>query len=295
MPSIEELEQRIADLSAQLAEVRAAQAPPAPTNPTTAPSLISMELPGTSAPKPRGPRVDTPERFDGDRTKARSFLAQCALYIGTRQAEFPNDQAMVHFVLSYMKGSTLVCEWVTRIVNWEIDKGLNYFSDFQAFLAEFNQSFSDPDPASTAHLQMEQAAQGTPTADAYIAEFKQIASRTGYDDNAHIWFFQRGLKNSIVEKIYPLPIMPTTITQWYEYATRFDTQWHRFQAWKKPTTPARRHVPILGAPPPISAQPRTHIPVPTIPPSIPVGDSAAMDVDSNRRCQPPNSGEERKH
>ena len=76
MPSIEELEQRIVDLSTQLAEVRAAQAqansnvPSASTNPAAVPSLMSMGSPGPAAPKPKGPRVDTPETFDGDRSKA---------------------------------------------------------------------------------------------------------------------------------------------------------------------------------------------------------------------------------
>ncbi|KZT51233.1 hypothetical protein CALCODRAFT_406311, partial [Calocera cornea HHB12733] len=54
----------------------------------------------------KGPKVATPDVFDGTRSKAESFLRQLQLYIEARDHEFKTQNDYVTFALSYMKGGT---------------------------------------------------------------------------------------------------------------------------------------------------------------------------------------------
>ena len=46
----------------------------------------------------------TPTEYDGSRGKGRTFYNSCMLYTRLCPMEFPDDQAKINWVLSYMKG-----------------------------------------------------------------------------------------------------------------------------------------------------------------------------------------------
>lgn len=68
----------------------------------------------------------------------------------------------------------------------------------------------------------------TGTADEFITKFKTLAANSKItEDNSLIKYFMEGIAPKLVEKIYGLGEVPTTILEWYTYASRFDNQWRR--------------------------------------------------------------------
>ncbi|KIJ34513.1 hypothetical protein M422DRAFT_263484 [Sphaerobolus stellatus SS14] len=97
----------------------------------------------------------------------------------------------------------------------------------------------------------------------YVASFNELKKDTGYNDEALIDKFEKGLNSALVDKIYNLPEMPTTLKGWIQWATKLDRQWRQREAKKKvATTPTTRQVSPSFKPPARTFQP-TPAPAPS--------------------------------
>ena len=66
----------------------------------------------------------------------------------------------------------------------------------------------------------------TGRANEYIGQFQILAQQSKItDETALIEYFMEGLKPKLLEKIYSLQTIPTTIKNWYSHACWFDNQW----------------------------------------------------------------------
>ncbi|KAI3600007.1 hypothetical protein WG66_011148 [Moniliophthora roreri] len=75
----------------------------------------------------------------------------------------------------------------------------------------------------------------TKRADNYVNEFRVMADESGYDDQALIHIFWKGLPNSLVAKILnQLQGRPSDLEGWYEAAIRYDEQYKYYEAVQKP-------------------------------------------------------------
>ena len=85
-----------------LPSVRDAQTP---QNIPAASELQPPTTPVDSTPqvRARGLKPSTPNDFDGDRLKGRAFLNSCRLYISLCEDQFKDEQAKIHWALSFMK------------------------------------------------------------------------------------------------------------------------------------------------------------------------------------------------
>ncbi|KAG5633947.1 hypothetical protein DXG03_006463 [Asterophora parasitica] len=124
----------------------------------------------------------------------------------------------IGFALSYMKGGTARPWKETKIAetNWGTWANVN---------ATLLAAFSPADEAGAARAALKVLCQ-TATADEYIAEFCTLAACSGLTEDASlIEYFMEGISHKLVEKIFGLETVPTTIASWYTYASRFDNQW----------------------------------------------------------------------
>jgi len=80
----------------------APQAPQDPPPAQLAPTITAPTAPALREPS-RGLKPATPNDFNGDRLKGRAFLNSCRLYISLCESQFQDDQAMIHWALSFMK------------------------------------------------------------------------------------------------------------------------------------------------------------------------------------------------
>ena len=184
-----------------------------------------------STPESSGIKVAPPEVFDRTISKSSDFITQLNLYFKGRKVK--NDDDKILLALSYMKGGT-VGPWVKDMAERFAAEDLNW----KIFITNFKSSFGDPDPAGTAIRKMDLLKQGTHTVDEYVASFNELKKDTGFNDPALVDKFEKGLNQALVDKIYSLPDMPTTLEKWIYWASKLDRQWRQREARKKMSAPA---------------------------------------------------------
>jgi hypothetical protein len=82
----------------------------------------------------------TPPDFDGDCEKGHVFLNTCSIYFAICRSLFPNDQARIHWTLSYFK-SDRATHFPNRVI-CSVSKGKgDYFKDWEAFEKTFVDQF----------------------------------------------------------------------------------------------------------------------------------------------------------
>ena len=215
-PSIGELQQQIARMQQLLDGLLSSQ--------TTLTSTLSSPSSSTNTTK-----VSPPDVFDGSLHKTDTFITQLTLCFHGKKLHDNSDRII--FALSYMKGGT-AGPWSKLNVKEYTKKGV-VGDTWDEFLAELHQVFGDPNPASTARHKMNQLKQGSHSADEYVASFRELKDDTLYNNAALIERFEQGLNSALVDKIYALPEMPTTLDGWITWAIKLDRQWRQREANKK--------------------------------------------------------------
>ena len=178
---------------------------------------------------PSGLKVAPPDVYDGTSSKADSFISQLYLYFYGKKVQVSSDRIVL--ALSYMKGGT-AGPWAKQKVKWLADQDTDSV-DWDSFIQEFKQTFGDPNPAGTARYKLSQLKQGSHTAEEYVSSFREFMDDTGYNDVALVESFKRGLNQSLVDRIYCLPEMPTTLETWIAWATKLDRQEREREVEKK--------------------------------------------------------------
>ena len=173
----------------------------------------------------------TPDDFDGSSSKADTFLSQLSLYFHGKRVSDDDDRVIL--ALSYMKGGT-AGPWAKLKVKEFTKEGV---CSWDTFVAEFQETFGDPNPAGTARHKMNQLRQGNHSADEYVASFRELKDDTRYNNAALIEKFEQGLNPALADKIYALPEMPTTLESWMSWAIKLNRQWRQREANKKLLSP----------------------------------------------------------
>ena len=179
-----------------------------------------------------------PTEFDGTRSKCRSFLTQCQFYFyGVKDA---TDQDKVILALSYMKGGN-AGKWAEqKALEWAQLEALPSWNQFSQIVED---RFGDPDPATTARMELQRPRQGSMSAEEYCTAFQVYQNESGYNNVALVEKFEQGLKQSLRDQIYQLPSMPSDVRGWMDWAMHFDKQDRKkkamellFQSSQKPTS-----------------------------------------------------------
>ena len=91
------------------------------------------------------------------------------------------------------------------------------------FLESVKKTFRDPDQAWTAHTQLHELKM-TPstTAEDYMAQFKMLAGRTGFNDVALEDIYVLDLPNSIQQKIFAQVTFPNGLAAWKTVVQNLD-------------------------------------------------------------------------
>jgi len=175
-------------------------------------------------------KVATPDTFTGNLAKSEEFINSLYLYFYGKQGM--TDEQKITFALSYMKEGT-AGPWSRRKIKQYSKQGK--IPTWDSFLEDFRNTFSDPDPKSTARHKLRKLKQGTNSADEYVASFRESMDETGYNDDALADMFEEGLTQELVNMIYTLPefCFPKTLEDWMSQAMKFDRQHRRKEGKQK--------------------------------------------------------------
>jgi hypothetical protein len=94
-----------------------------------------------------------PDNFDGDRSKGHAFLTSCELYLSLMGADYPDEQARIHWALSFFK-SGRAATFAKHIVSQEMKTGVMAFTDWTDFTSEFMSTFCPENKATSALIRL---------------------------------------------------------------------------------------------------------------------------------------------
>jgi Retrotransposon gag protein len=266
--------------------------PDVPVDPSLTPTPTPV-IPQTPAPRSHIKPGTLPD-FDSERSKGRAFLNSCLLYMSLCSTEFADDQAKIHWVLSYMK-SGCAATFADRVLRHETRSVTPRFASWVPFRAAFVDSFCPENESTFALMRLESDCyfQSKRSVDAYVDEFEDLIDLSGYSDPLAIVIkFRRGLDPAIQDKIAELGTdrpKDDSPSSWYAAARRFDQNRLANEAFHssvpKRAAPLSRNIFARTS---ASAPATLVIPFPAprpaprpLPPGIP------MDIDAQRAKQLP--------
>jgi len=170
----------------------------------------------------REPKIATPLPFSEKRDNTKSFINGCCLYMNDQKSEFPDEDAKIYWILSYMQtGSAKTwCDYIITLMY----KGQQSFSTSDKLLKEINQKFRDMDKRTTSSLKIRTIQQGNRSADKHVQEFEKAALEAGYEGYSLVVEFKRSLNSGLRRRLTELRPMPVKIQQWYDKAITMDHQ-----------------------------------------------------------------------
>ena len=183
--------------------------PPAPGERDLAQALelLANKIAGmpSASSKPKNqvkPRV--PDTFDGsDPGKLETFIFQCNMYLAIRAGDFADDEARVTFALSYLKGSPQ--DWFQSEISHVATQGgklPEWFTDYSVFQQELKRLFGPRDPITDAMCSLESLRyRDSGKATRYTIDFNRHARRTGWNEQALLRQYYKGLPDRLKDEI----------------------------------------------------------------------------------------------
>jgi hypothetical protein len=223
------------------------------------------------------PKISLPAKFDGTRSQFRGFLNQVRLVINMHPNRYPNDASRVGLVGTLLTGTALA--WFAPL----LEKKSPVLENFETFITEFQESFSDTDSVRTAINKIRRLRQGDRPASAYAADFRLLACDIPWDEAALMDLFRYGLRNDVKDLLLTFHEEPKSLTEAISRAVRCDNRLFERRSERQQVLRPRTE--------------QTYASIVATPPSNPIqamnDGPAPMEIDSTSRRRGPLSNAEK--
>ena len=139
--------------------------------------------------------LSAPQLFSGEPKACRGFMLQCAQIFLHQARLFPTEPARVGYIISRLSGSAL--EWATAVMDCQLPEA----SDSQLFLRRLGLMFDTGRTEDQAAQRVLTINQGTQSVAQYAVEFRTVAIRSGWEDQALRSAFYRGLHEAVKDEM----------------------------------------------------------------------------------------------
>lgn len=256
--AVKDLQQGYTQLEGRLQTLTGAATPQGPP-------LASASSQGSSpAPAmvmlPPEPRVPTPDRFLGERSKFRAFRNACELYFALQPHTFSLEATKVGFVISLLQGEPQ--SWAHRL----LEQKAECLSNLTSFFSAMAQLYEDPQQTASAEAALYALQQGRRAVEDYVSEFRRWAFDTNLSNAALRYQFHMGLSEPLKDELARVGVPPTLETL-IDLSIQIDRRL-REQRLERASTPSRPvwmlpRVPSSSYPaPPAPATPAPDTPEP---------------------------------
>ena len=89
-------------------------------------------------------------------------------------------------------------------------------------MTDIRKEFGGEDEEATKVAELRRLEQGGKTMEEFVQEFRRAARGSGYKGRPLVEEFKRGMNRVIRKKLIEAERPPTSIKQWYKYATNLD-------------------------------------------------------------------------
>ena len=220
-----EMEKTISDLREENQQLRSQiTARPSASGPTTTEGLVeTINRLFTSEKKAKVPK---PHDYDGDRQKLLTFCREAETYIIDQGLDNDSDtEKAINIIAGYMTGNA--ANWYTITYATRAQNERKWESR-EEFWTEVKARFGEADPTFAARTKLSRLKQGSKSVQSYSSLFNELALLTGYNNEALIQEYFKGLNMDILQGIFRWDTIPTTLEKAIDAATREENAKYMF-------------------------------------------------------------------
>ncbi|OMJ11484.1 Retrotransposon-derived protein PEG10 [Smittium culicis] len=156
-------------------------------------------------------------KFDGKVSEYNAFISSMEMFFWGSPDTFAADKNKILFIGSHLQGTAST--WFRSL----LASNSPCLVDFELFMNEFRNNFSDPSHSIKVRGQIRNCKQGSRSASAYAAEFRALARESGFDKVALVDQFLRGLNQKIMQYLIVMDI-PESLEENIQLAVRIDNR-----------------------------------------------------------------------
>jgi hypothetical protein len=162
-------------------------------------ALIRTLTRSNEPPSSKGTDVRSPDKFNGlDRSKLRTYFAQCLLVFRANPRKFDTDTKKVTYACSYLDG--LAFDWYENIVDQPDEPA--WFHDWTLFRTTLDYHFGEINPSHAAERKIRNLHMTErDTVINYITKFRTYLGKLDWNDKAITAEFRRGLNGRIKDNL----------------------------------------------------------------------------------------------
>ena len=165
-------------------------------------------------------RIPMPEKFDGTRSKLRTFLTQLWLKVAT----YPDEQAKLRLAINCLTGDAM-----DQVQSYVEDDKVN-LANLATLIAILDTAFGNPNRVAEAELKLSTLQQGTREFALYYAEFQHHAADVQWDKVAKLAALQRGLSCKLKNDLVTAKTDPATVADLVMLYNRLDMRRRALQS-----------------------------------------------------------------
>lgn len=165
----------------------------------------------------REPKLQLPNRYEGQPGKCQNFLAQCDIFFQAQPSRYGTEEAKICFIMSLLAGRAL--DWAGPLIRSK-SVIVNTLDGFQkALISVFDHNIK----AEEAAERLMNLNQGRKSVAEFAIMFRSIATSTGWPDEPLMAIFNRSLSEP-VRYALSLVDVPTSLDALVERAIRIDNR-----------------------------------------------------------------------
>ena len=172
--------------------------------------------------------IPDPDKFDGTRSKLRTFLTQLRL----KASSFTDEQAKLRLAVSCLTG-----EAMDQVQAYITDDRIN-LANLAALITILEIAFGNPNRVAEAEAKLRTIQQGARDFSSYYAEFQRYAAEVRWDEPSKLSALNGGLAYRLQNDLVTAPTDPTTIAEFVTLCNRLDTRRRMLQGNTARPTPA---------------------------------------------------------
>ena len=218
------LETELAAVKEENQELRSQlNAGPSASGPATDNSLAATITKLLSEKKARVPK---PHDYDGDRQKLPTFAREAETYIIDQGLDRAADtEKAINIIAGYLTGTAAT--WYTTAYLGKAQSE-TFWESREDFWQDLKARFGEADPTFSARTRLSRLKQGGNSVQSYSSKFNELALQTGYNDEALVQEYFRGLNTDILQGVFRRDTIPATLEKAIAAATREENAKYMF-------------------------------------------------------------------
>lgn len=173
-------------------------------------------------------RIPKPHNFNGERAKLPTFCQEAEAYIVDQgESVYGDTEKAINIIAGYLTGNAATWYMIAYHTHLENE---NKWESRGDFWKEIRARFGEADPSFAARTKLSKLKQGGKSVQSHSSTFNELATLTGYNDQALVNEYFKGLNTDILQGIFQWDEIPTKLEKAIKAATQEENVKYMFSS-----------------------------------------------------------------